>query len=466
MATPNSYLIKKGDTLSKIANQYNTTPSALMSANTGNPAIKNQNLIIEGGNINLPEAPADASGTAAVTPSTVVTTPSAAVTGGGAPGAVESQSVPSDDWSAGFATYMKEMGDVGNSINALNTEAMTASGAIQNSDGTWNYNPTPQEVAVHQQNLAAIKENASSATEDVGAAAKTAQAQSARAGELLGMSPAAIKYNVDLYTDENDQLLKSIADAYSKIEEDQNTATINEDYSYVQQLQSEKLNLIQTQRTAINDRATLLTNAFNSMLGAKQESRLSTDDAITKVQNLYQMNQIPSQADWNAAGFSGTPPKALNTVVWSQPTMQNGKMVQTNKQTGEVRVLSISEYGAMDPVQQEQRVTDDVTAFKNGTITSWSSIQDPDERAAAMSAYDQSQQALLTPSASTSTPTLSGMFNWLHNSVSSLFPGSNDTSTATNSTNVSAASSTDTIDTTYDAVQDQNNLLNDIHNTN
>lgn len=47
--------IQKGDTLSKLAQQYGTTIAELINANRGNAAVKSANLIIAGGRLNLPE---------------------------------------------------------------------------------------------------------------------------------------------------------------------------------------------------------------------------------------------------------------------------------------------------------------------------------------------------------------------------------------------------------------------------
>ena len=51
-----AYRIRTGDTLSGIAQRYNTSVSALMSAN---PQIKNKNLIYAGANLNVPGAKDD-----------------------------------------------------------------------------------------------------------------------------------------------------------------------------------------------------------------------------------------------------------------------------------------------------------------------------------------------------------------------------------------------------------------------
>ena len=71
--------INRGDTTSAIARKYGITLSALMALNKGNPSVKNQNLIIAGGNINVPDAPVVATkpATPVVTPVKVVTTPPA-----------------------------------------------------------------------------------------------------------------------------------------------------------------------------------------------------------------------------------------------------------------------------------------------------------------------------------------------------------------------------------------------------
>lgn len=51
-----TYTISKGDTLSAIAAKHGTTVGELMKVNSGNPAVKSANLIIAGGNLNLPDA--------------------------------------------------------------------------------------------------------------------------------------------------------------------------------------------------------------------------------------------------------------------------------------------------------------------------------------------------------------------------------------------------------------------------
>ena len=52
---PSSFVIKQGDTLSKIAQANGTTVDAILAANKGNAAVKSANLIIAGGNLNLPD---------------------------------------------------------------------------------------------------------------------------------------------------------------------------------------------------------------------------------------------------------------------------------------------------------------------------------------------------------------------------------------------------------------------------
>ena len=53
---PSSLQIKQGDTLGAIAAAHGTTVDALLAANKGNTAVKSANLIMAGGNINLPDA--------------------------------------------------------------------------------------------------------------------------------------------------------------------------------------------------------------------------------------------------------------------------------------------------------------------------------------------------------------------------------------------------------------------------
>lgn len=54
--------IQSGDTLSALAKKHNTTVTALLEANRDNPSVKSANLIIAGGNINIPEGPAPSAG--------------------------------------------------------------------------------------------------------------------------------------------------------------------------------------------------------------------------------------------------------------------------------------------------------------------------------------------------------------------------------------------------------------------
>src|SRR3990167_8948747 len=65
---PTSYAIKSGDSLGKIAAANGTTVDALMAANKGNNAVKSADLIVAGGNLNLPDkVAAPAAGVAAGT---------------------------------------------------------------------------------------------------------------------------------------------------------------------------------------------------------------------------------------------------------------------------------------------------------------------------------------------------------------------------------------------------------------
>lgn len=61
--------INKGDTLSALASKYGTTVADIMTANKSNPAVKSADMIIAGGNLNLPEKVAlPASGPAVESP--------------------------------------------------------------------------------------------------------------------------------------------------------------------------------------------------------------------------------------------------------------------------------------------------------------------------------------------------------------------------------------------------------------
>jgi hypothetical protein len=48
-------IINQGDNLSSLASQYGTTVDALMASNKDNPAVKSKDLIIAGGNLNIPD---------------------------------------------------------------------------------------------------------------------------------------------------------------------------------------------------------------------------------------------------------------------------------------------------------------------------------------------------------------------------------------------------------------------------
>jgi hypothetical protein len=318
--------------------------------------------------------------------------------------AVTPSSVPSTDWAGSFATYGAEMADIGNQLSALDTSIASSLGS------------TPLEGPLHEQRLQDIRAGAERSRSDVQAAAETATLGQQKAGELLGLGPAAVKYKVDQFTAESNQLFKSITTSLAQIEQDKNNAILNEDYNYANQLNQEKLNLLQAQRTAITDRQSFMTNAFNIMLGAKQEARLTSNDAITRVQNMYSLQQKPTQDDWTAAGFAGAPPSVLNLRVWSAPVLQDGKLMQTNTQTGEVRAISYSYFGTLDPVQQQERVQSDIQAFKDSTLTSVSQIQDPEERAAYVKAQNVANAASSTaPTAGEKPGALEGMFDWIVN---------------------------------------------------
>ena len=51
MATTTTYVVRSGDTLIKIAQQFNTTPQRLLAIN---PQVTNPNLLITGQIINIP----------------------------------------------------------------------------------------------------------------------------------------------------------------------------------------------------------------------------------------------------------------------------------------------------------------------------------------------------------------------------------------------------------------------------
>lgn len=69
--------IKQGDTLGALAQQYGTSVAALVQANSGNPSVKSADLIIAGGNLNIPEGVS--------TPASGVAAPAALGSLGGSP---------------------------------------------------------------------------------------------------------------------------------------------------------------------------------------------------------------------------------------------------------------------------------------------------------------------------------------------------------------------------------------------
>jgi len=289
--------IRTGDTLSSLATTYGTTVQGLLDLNKNNPSVKSRDLIISGGDLNIP----DISASPTPKPSSI-TTPAATGIPGTSP-AVPPSSFPDTGISSSLM-------DLGGDLTAL-----------QKSMGELFPSPlapgSPEEKAspdyqAHQAKEAGIKSGAERSREEIQDVAAEGNLQRTRARELLGLSPAAVKSNIESFIVQSDNFDKGIARSIERLTEEENTALANEDASYASQIRQNKLDFFNLQRQMFSDKSQYLTSAFNMLLTGKQFQRQEKLDLQTQASN--KLNLLLGSAGSPDQKIASLTPEEIGTL--------------------------------------------------------------------------------------------------------------------------------------------------------
>lgn len=276
--------ITKGYTLGQAAQEFGTTVDQIMSLNQGNPSVKSKNVIIEGGSLNVPDGSVKKT-----TPTT-----SSAPTGGpaGGPAGVSitapSSAVPDGGMSASFLT------DMGADLSAAAKELAKSS---SDAAGLFPAPPAPgspeeaasPEYQASQARKSQIKTEYELGRSEIKDTQAAGEISRNRAGELLGLSPAAISSRIKDFITQSDSFENGITRAIERLTQEENAALANEDASYASTVRQQKMDFYNFQRQVQQDKFTFLTQAFNMMLTGKQEQRQETQDAQTMATNRINM---------------------------------------------------------------------------------------------------------------------------------------------------------------------------------
>lgn len=303
-----SIKIKKWDpktgegTLSYYARQYETTVDDLMRLNIGNPAVKSKDIILAGGNLTIPDIGQQKPGTV------TSLAPVAPGPGEQPPGTVPV--LPSADITASFAAMGADIKKAGEAALAL---APTGE-------------ETPEMKTARETRLATIGTRFGAAREEVSDIEALGRLQLGRAQELLGLSPAAIRYNVDEYSQKYTNFSNSVSRAIESLTIEETAAIANENYQYAETLRQQKLDYANIQRQMMMDSFNFMTNAYNMMLTGKQFQRQEEADEQTKATNILNMLQASGvkyenlspedKASFdNAAATLGISPEAISNIL-------------------------------------------------------------------------------------------------------------------------------------------------------
>src|SRR6185436_172094 len=256
--------IKPGDTLGTIASQYGTTPDALMALNPNNPSLKSKDLIIQGGSLNIHEN--------AVTRPSPTSGPAPTTTGAAVPPNV----MPDSGMSASFSTMQKDLDAATAGLSDLFPPPPAPGSAAEKA--------SPEYISsqARRQNIQTTYQTGLS---DIESARQQGEFSRQRAGELLGLAPAAIKNNIESYMINSNAFDKGVASAIERLTNEENTALANEDATYASQVRQQKLDFYNMQRQAMQDKLSFMSSAFNMMLSGKQEARQEKLDTQTEASN-------------------------------------------------------------------------------------------------------------------------------------------------------------------------------------
>jgi hypothetical protein len=278
--------IASGDTLSKIATQFGTTVDAIMALNKNNPSVKSKDLIIAGGSLNLPDAPVAPPNSATQGVTTPKVTPTVAQTGAGSGQPV----APSNTGSSVLPTSIPDSGMSASFLSGMSKDIDTATKNLENifapppEPGSTEELSSPAYRAL-QSSKAGTKASFDAAREDITDQALIGNIDRAKARELLGLSPAAIRSSIEKFTVQSDNFDKSIARSIERLTMEEQAALDNEDYQYAQQLRQQKIDFTNAQLQASQTRMNFLTTAFNMLLGEKQYQQQSTQFEQTQASN-------------------------------------------------------------------------------------------------------------------------------------------------------------------------------------
>jgi LysM repeat protein len=371
-----TYTIKSGDTLSAIAKANNTDVASLMAANKGNAAVKSANLISTGGTITLPAAVAapvvtppittDAPGAGAATP--VVTSP--ATTGSSA---VPSNAMPSTDISASFGPAIQDINDVEDSLDSMfpappddpNDPANPGYETYQANKGTIAaQSKQAQDQITQQQNQGTIQQN--------------------KALDLLRLSPAGIKENIDSFIESSNDFEKGIADDLTTLDAEEQSALANNDDTYLAGIRQAKLDYFNMKSQAATTKFNTLASAYNLMLTGQtnqiQEAGFEQQQASNLLNTLLpayagtQFSALPADVQsqlTSAAGTLGIPPDTMQALI-------SNKSVAFHVSKGDYTYFFDSKGNVVSQVYTPAATSGgspstEIQSFLNGDITKFSS---------------------------------------------------------------------------------------------
>lgn len=183
----------------------------------------------------------------------------------------------SEGFSASFLTdYSKGLEDLKKSSEDLTPKPVQT--------GTPEEKLTPEYIA-KESNKGSIGAEFDRAKQEIQDIQDKGNLDRGRARELLGMTPAAIRYNVDKFVQDSTSFDNQISRSIERLTKDEETALANNDLTYANTLRQQKVDWYNMQRTNLQDKLTFMTTAYNTMLTGKQFARQEKIDTQTEANN-------------------------------------------------------------------------------------------------------------------------------------------------------------------------------------
>ena len=357
------YTIKGGDTLSKIAASNNTDVNTLLSLNKGNAAVKSANLIVSGGDITLPEPAA-------------VTSPATTPAGSGTTGStsVPSNALPDSGIAASFGPALQDINDVEDSLDSM----FPAPPSDPN-------DPSNPGYETYQANKGTIAAQAGQAKDQIQTQKDQGTIQQNKALDLLRLSPAGIKQNIDSFIESSNDFEKGIADDLTTLDAEEQSALANNDDTYLAGIRQAKLDYFNMKSQAATTKFNTLASAYNLMLTGQSTAIQEQSFQQTQASNILNtllpayagqdLSKLPAdvQAQFeSAAGTLGIPASSLQALVANKSVafhVSKGNYTYFFDNKGNVvsQVYTPSATtGASASTEMQSFLNGDVTSLKNG----------------------------------------------------------------------------------------------------